>query len=378
MPSNVFVVVIGLTLYIVFSSFISTYIFSKAKKTLLLGVYTVVESALLLWPIVALLQAVAPDFEKVAMYNDLNHFFAALFMTSLCSFVIIIFYKNIIRREIFTITIMIMLMLLVMAMTWYYFTQQTILMSTGILLLMLSGVNYSIFFYRVRLFPEIKISLDGFVKNVKDRVAVFDENGILVDMNLSALHKELIPGENSSIEYFIKLLNSYSINEILDYQRIISLKGNGLYDQEIWIELHSNVRYYVFNASTIKNKKGEKVGTVCTLRDISEYRLISLEMDKKNWELQSLNKELETYIRIADSLEEEKERTRIALEINSTIGQKLTEILSVMEVINLTGKEVAGIYEKPLNEAIESCREVMSEIRTVVSKLIPDKNRGGK
>ena len=106
--------------------------------------------------------------------------------------------------------------------------------------------------------------------------------------------------------------------------------------------------------------------------------MISLELDQKNKDLKSLNLELENYISLADSLAEEKERAQIAREINSTIGQKLTEILSVLEVIKLTGQEDAAIFEKPLNEAIASCREVLAEIRVVVSRLIPDKHQGVK
>ena len=91
-----------------------------------------------------------------------------------------------------------------------------------------------------------------------------------------------------------------------------------------------------------------------------------------------MNKELGAYIRIADSLAEEKERARIAREINNTIGQKLTEILLVLEVIKLTNHHDAEIFEKPLNEVIDSCRQVLGEIRVVVSRLIPEKNKGGK
>ena len=142
--------------------------------------------------------------------------------------------------------------------------------------------------------------------------------------------------------------------------------------------MYNIITYYIFTADTIKNKKNEKLGTVCTFRDITENKLIAIELDKKNRELQRLNKELGAYIRIADSLEEEKERARIAREINNTIGQKLTEILLVLEVIKLTNHHDAEIFEGPLNEVIDSCRQVLGEIRVVVSRLIPEKNKGGK
>ena len=58
--------------------------------------------------------------------------------------------------------------------------------------------------------------------------------------------------------------------------------------------------------------------------------------------------------------------------------QKLTEILLVLEVIKLTNHHDAEIFEKPLNEVIDSCRQVLGEIRVVVSRLIPEKNKGGK
>jgi signal transduction histidine kinase len=375
MSPHILITVIGITVFVICASIINTYIFTKANKTLLLALYTAAVSSMLLWSIVKLLYVVSPIAAIKTKYNSMQYVLALFFIASLLCFVAHMYTKKVLYGRAWRIILPSILLIIILI--WVYFLQPSKLMSTYILIIMFLAINLSVFFNRYKIFPEIEMSLDSIVEYVRDRVAGFGLTGTLVDMNLRALQKELIPVWEKTLFSFIEQINNYSKNNILEINKIINLE-NDSYENEICIVLSGNLTYYIFIASIIRNKNGEKMGTVCTLRDITENKLISMELDNKNRELQSLNKELGNYIRIADSLEEEKERAQIAREIHNTIGQKMTEILSVLEVIKLTEKEDSEVFEKPLNEAIQSCRSVLTEIRVVVSRLIPDKDKGVK
>lgn len=337
--------------------------------------YIAVALPMLFCPVAKLLEMVSPTENIKALYIQMQYGLAALLIVSSIIFLFEIHLKKLMNKKFLTL-----LILGILLMAWLlvsYFSKIGGIGSVYILILTFSGVLLLIFSCRYTIFPEIEFSLDGIIENIEDRVAVFDLNGNLVDMNIRALQKELNLLEQNTLLKFLEKLNQSATQDVLDMQQIVLLQ-NDSYENEICFEVDGDCTYYNFSAYAITNKKREKIGTVCTLRDITGSKLISLELDNKNKELKNLNKELGNYIKIADSLAEEKERAEIAREINSTIGQKLTEILSVLEVIKLTNSKDSDVFERPLNEAIESCREVLSEIRIVVSKLMPDNDRGGK
>lgn len=337
--------------------------------------YIAVALPMLFCPVAKLLEMVSPTENIKALYIQMQYGLAALLIVSSIIFLFEIHLKKLMNKKFLTL-----LILGILLMAWLlvsYFSKIGGIGSVYILILTFSGVLLLIFSCRYTIFPEIEFSLDGIIENIEDRVAVFDLNGNLVDMNIRALQKELNLLEQNTLLKFLEKLNQSATQDVLDMQQIVLLQ-NDSYENEICFEVGGDCTYYSFSAYAITNKKREKIGTVCTLRDITGSKLISLELDNKNKELKNLNKELGNYIKIADSLAEEKERAEIAREINSTIGQKLTEILSVLEVIKLTNSKDSDVFERPLNEAIESCREVLSEIRIVVSKLMPDNDRGGK
>ncbi len=370
MPNYILSTVMAITAYVVCASFVHTYFFSKAKKGWLLVSYIAVAFCMLSWPATKLLEIVSPAAAIEMFYIRLQYGLALFFITSLIFFICMLIPKKSHKRT--AILLLCTGIPTVCGLIAIYFATLSAVWNTYLLILLFSVLTLILLYFKNSIFPEIEISLDDMIENGEDRVAVFDLNGNLVDMNLRSLGEALIPSDCMTLDSFLHTINRYS------KQGVIESLADRPYENEICIELDNIITYYIFTADTIKNKKDEKLGTVCTFRDITENKLISIELDKKNRELQRLNKELGAYIRIADSLEEEKERARIAREINNTIGQKLTEILLVLEVIKLTNHHDAEIFEGPLNEVIDSCRQVLGEIRVVVSRLIPEKNKGGK
>lgn len=375
MPYHVLITAMYITAYTICGGLLHTYVFSKAKKGRLLFSYTALASGMLLWPIVKLLEMIAPTDEIKEGYRFTEYGLALIFIASLLAFLIIVYHKKRVRLKAFIrllsgAVIMIAAILL-------YLSMLRAERSVILLLILLSLLTVVLFVCKNSVFPEIEISLDNLVESGEERVAVFDRNGELIDRNLRALGNWFRPDHCGSLECLIQSINLYTQDDGLDLNIIRALPEEQ-YEKEICICFEDSKSYYVFRADRVKNRKGKWLGTVCFFQDITDNRVISMEQEQKNEELHKLNKELESYIKIADSLAEEKERAQIAREINHIIGQRLTEILSVLEVVKLTGSKDSERNEKLLDEAIGSCREVLAEIRVVVANLIPVKGRRGE
>lgn len=376
MSSHVLWAAMIITAYAVGACFVHTYMISKVKKDRLLISYGFLTAALLLWSAVKLLQIVSPT--DVIRENNIRiqYGLAILLIVSLFGLLTIVYRKKYLKRNHFVLCLLGIIAFA--GLLLYYFTIISTIASAFFLILLFTMTTWGLYLLRRFIFPEMEISLDNLIEKGKDRVAVFDLSGNLVDMNLMALSERLVVDDAETLDSFIDSINRHLTGDVLDGLQIAALSGeHSSFEQEIKLERGEDEFYFVLSAHCIKNKKGHKVGTVCLIRDITESKKISIELDSRNIELQQLNNELKAYLKIADSLEEEKERSQISREINSTIGQKLTEILSVLEVVKLTGGQDGEKLEKPLDEAIESCREVLSEIRVVVSRLVPEKNKGG-
>ncbi|GAB1477203.1 hypothetical protein MASR2M70_20410 [Bacillota bacterium] len=372
MPQAILFTVIPITLYVIVAGLLVTYIFKEAKKRLPLYFYTAAALSTIFWAISRLLAILAPTESIAKLYEAAQLFFLVGFIASMIAFFVSRIYDN---KSFNGAGVFFCIAILISAglISCCFFISE-ILLSTYVYILIYSFFNFFVFFQRTRLFPELQISLDYIMRGVKDYVAVFDHFGKLIDMDFYALNDIIKASDVKDFTSFLELINKNSIpQQQWNFQS--NCPENSLLEKEVVFEKEGQAAYYIFTANEIRNKGGDLIGTVCDLRDITEIKLLAIELDKKNKELEALNKELHDYVQVADSLSEEKERAQITREINSTIGQRLTEILSVLEVIKLGSEKDICDLDESVNAAIKGCRDVLSEVRIIVSQLIPEENR---
>ncbi len=315
MSSHVLWTAMVITAYAVGACFAHIYIISKAKKDGLLLSYGFLTAALLLWPAAKLLQIVSPTTAIREIHIRIQMGLAILLIVSLIALLAIIYRKNYVKRSCFAFSLF--WVFAFAGALLYYFMIISSIASAPYLILLLTMATISLFLSRRLIFPELEISLDDLIEKGHDRVAVFDGNGNLADMNLMALSERLVVEDTGTLETFINSVNRHLKGSLLDFSRIAALSAETpSYEQEIRLGDGNDEFYFVLTAQWIKNRKGQKLGTVCLIRDITESRKISIELDRRNGELQQLNNELKAYLKIADSLEEEKERSQITREIN--------------------------------------------------------------
>jgi signal transduction histidine kinase len=236
--------------------------------------------------------------------------------------------------------------------------------------------------------------INSFVSNLKDSIFVFDLNGILIDKNSNYIRSEdeeiIISLEKiNSLQEFLYILqlnidedckDSKDFKSVRDILSKSSEEYNTLKKEITFVKgidkmQDSKKFYFTLGISPILSKKNRLLGRVFIFHDISSEKNLAYEIEKKNLELEKLNNQLYDYISIANRVEEEKERSRIAFEINSTIGHNIIELLATMEVINMniTSNSNTSTEELKLKLtcAIDKCREILAQTRESVNKLLP-------
>ncbi|HEX3043605.1 MAG TPA: histidine kinase N-terminal 7TM domain-containing protein [Bacillota bacterium] len=224
------------------------------------------------------------------------------------------------------------------------------------------------------------ISLDVFLNNIQDAVLVFDSKDLLVDSNLKTLGQTLSMEGISNLSTFIARITTLMVEgAIAKIQRIDSNLNETIYEYIALKNvdaLQAQIEYFILCASVLYDAKNKKIGFVITMHDITSDRLLAEDLARKNTELERINDQLQDNLSIANRLEEEKERNRIAAEIQQQIGQNISELINNLEdsraCVRRSTKDMnADTKILKLNLAIDKCREALGQIRKAVNKLMP-------
>jgi PAS domain-containing protein len=353
-----------ITCCIIFSAVFNAYIVIKVRRTILFWAYIVIQALLLIWISGKLLELVSPTIELMDLYIYLQKYVCILLLPAFLLFTAGMRRYSMESKLILGL-ISVSLTVLISA-SYVYFGKDPFLSDFAAVFGFLV-FNASIYLKRQSIFAELsEVSIDVFMEKLDDAVLIFDRDEKLIDFNKNA--KALVHSldDIETLKEFIEELNK----GLTAGKWIAAASDNSSEPVEIGVLGPSGEKYYIFNITTVKNKKSLTIAVVLTFHDITEKTMLLLELGKKNTELDRLNTRLKDYISIANRLEEEREKNKAALEIQKTIGCSITDLLAGLEVL----RSIDGANEKPvrekLSETIDKCRFVMSEIRIAVEKLM--------
>ncbi len=234
--------------------------------------------------------------------------------------------------------------------------------------------------FRGRLLPETSLSIDRLVRRLPDRVAVFDTEGHLIERNLEALPPGLMPESAMTLDAFLVRLSALS-NPALPQEAPLLPAGDALlsgragdpYETLLPLSCSDGDLYLRLHATSLPDRSGRRIGLVCSLQDVTETCRTARLLLLRNAELEALNRELSDYLHLAGTLEAEREHGRVSRQIHETLGQRVTTILSVLEVVRRSqAGDTPAAQAAALDEAIAGCRAMMKDIRSIVSGLLPE------
>lgn len=222
------------------------------------------------------------------------------------------------------------------------------------------------------LFRDISpVSLHAFMNSISDAVIIIDGDQNIVDANnLGKLADFAQNKSDQSIVKFVEQMNKHVMHQT---NRILNdLCGIYLCQVKGDIVLSNGEETCGFSVSAtpLYDQTKKRIGGIIIFHDITEEMSLHKALDEKNAELEKTNVQLKDYVMIANRLEEEREKSRIAAEIQNSLGQKIMEILAVLEVLRYSADQDRMRVKENLQKAIDACRGVLADVRTSVARIM--------
>ena len=248
--------------------------------------------------------------------------------------------------------------------------------SITLLFLPFSMLILTILILKYQFLDIIPSAINRVIDNTIDGLLVVNNNGIIIDYNTRFFEEKFDMYDMKyiqTIQQFIERLQPYLVKSELFTELLHSLrlqsgklsKGTLVMDENIVID---------YTAKPLSDYRNQKTATLITFFDMSDIYILYNELDSKNNELNAANKKLKRYLKMVEKLTVEEEINRIMTEIHDTLGHSMTELLALLEMIDM----LIGINDEDALEtiyaAINKARNSLNEIRSAVRKY---KKMGG-
>ena len=170
--------------------------------------------------------------------------------------------------------------------------------------------------YRLKLMHIIPIARNEIVEGMRDAVSVFDEENRVIDLNRSA--EKLLSLKRD------EAIGKKAFEILVDCDKILDL----LYKEDGRKTCKKSNRFYEVSTTTLRDKKGEKIGKMMVIRDVTDIK--SYEM-----ELKRLNKNLEKEVkRRTEEIEKLlKQKDEFISQLGHDLKTPLTPILSLLPLV---------------------------------------------
>lgn len=213
--------------------------------------------------------------------------------------------------------------------------------------------GFCIYFYK-NLFPQLShISLETFLNETHDLVLVFDNSNRLMKANSKAM-ETFQTHEDMNLQEFDAVLK-----ELIGFNK----------DKTMKLLCLSERRYYQYSKTIVEKQSGLLLATVLMFFDVTEMTLLQAELRDRNRQLRIQGEKLKEYIKTLERLETEEQKEIIIHEIQQVMEEKMEKLTQEMES-DQASQNLPGI--------IESCRGLMTEVRTVLSRLVKTDKGGNR
>lgn len=194
------------------------------------------------------------------------------------------------------------------------------------------------------------------VEDIRETVLLFDAQGQIIYNNSTELAKQLNLNQ-------LKCDNCYQ--HIFRDFRVIESRES---DLETRVELEQDGTRYFLRCRQKEIVKGEKVlGYLMVIEDLTHLETMLRTLTGSTEELESIHESLKEHAAIVATVEAERERNRLMLEVQNYLGHRFAELAKVIENIigsTDTGSDEQIIYE--IQSTIELAKENLSDIRSTV------------
>jgi len=221
------------------------------------------------------------------------------------------------------------------------------------------------------------IASNKIYEKMKEAFIAIDYNNVIINFNpafQNIFSQYIQMNKNNDADMFFKVLKSLVLNEASENDIMTEIQNTSE------IPVHGEItiliperKCYSVNIQPIFLNNSEFVGRIISFTEITLYKNLLLELDKKNIELSSLNNKLykanaqfKNHATTVEQLAVIRERNRLAGEIHDTLGHTLTLLLTLIKASQITLENNPEETGKKLTVAIDIIKSGLKELKSSI------------
>jgi len=237
--------------------------------------------------------------------------------------------------------------------------------------LLISLVIYFVATFKYKLLDLVPVAYHAIVDNMKEAIVVIDNYRQIVRYN--RVFRNIFPevvtaGKPDLASFLAALIQRAEPGPKLDRMtHVLAEWAEKNHTTDIKL-IDPSPQWLAVNIQPIY-QRGECLGRVISINDISVYQNLVEELHQKNQELSQMNRQLQEYAATAEELAVVKERNRFARDVHDTLGQTMTLLITMLQIALANCRHNPEEMEKKLTEALRVAEEGLAEVRRSVAGL---------
>jgi signal transduction histidine kinase len=221
---------------------------------------------------------------------------------------------------------------------------------------------------KYRLFDLVPIALRKIVDQMEAIVIVVDNNDRIIEYNQALM--AILPN-------LAGIKTGDPLQKIFDLIRLPYQSGMIIQDspdvsgaptmREIYLEAVD--RWFSLHIQPLYANR-VILGRIISLNEITEYKRLTGELQRKNTELTLLNRQLQAQAAVAEELATVKERQRVVQDIHDTLGQTMTLLVTALQLGKVKFRVNPSEAESKLDQALEFANRAVQQTRRALYGLM--------
>jgi signal transduction histidine kinase len=235
----------------------------------------------------------------------------------------------------------------------------------------ISSFIFIIGIFKYKFLDIIPIALRKIINHMDDAIVVCDNTNRIIEYNQALLKTfpELAKLKiGDSADLLLEVLFQRGLAE--EPAELKNFQDDPDRSVNVELDLKKTRQWYQSNIQLIRNGK-DILGRIITFHDLSNYKRLLEEINLKNSELTSLNRQLKEYTATVEELAVMKERNRLAREVHDKLEQNLLILVTLLELCKKSIQSDPQGIEAKLQEAIRFAIRGQEEARHALRGLAP-------
>ena len=208
--------------------------------------------------------------------------------------------------------------------------------------------------------------LPNLLKEIDDHIMIFDHEGMLNYQNHPLQLNEILGKDNVKL-YEVSDIILQQSSEALHKDIVIAFRDRSKLDCEVYFS--NTNQYFLLKTAPVLAGRKNLVAFIILLHDVSSEKTLSMEIEKKNKNLEDVNRQLISYVEVAQVLEAERERLKLLESIQNDLMDKINLIIIELKQIYHREYSSATDFQRDIFPITEKLRNLYRVIRSTIQNI---------